>query len=91
MEFRAILRLDGKTATGIEVPPAVLHALGKGKRPPVWVTLNGFTYRTTVGTLGGRQLIPVSADVRRHAGVQAGDALVVGIELDTEPRTGPAR
>lgn len=38
MKFRAELQLDGKTTTGITVPPAVLDGLGGGKRPPVRVT-----------------------------------------------------
>jgi hypothetical protein len=86
MNFQATLQLSGKTATGIEVPDHVLAALGGGKRPPVKVTLNGYTYRTTVGSMGGRSLIPVSADVRTAAGVAAGESLDVAIEPDAEPR-----
>jgi hypothetical protein len=37
------------------------------------VTVDGYTYRTTIGSLGGRSLISVSADVRGKAGVAAGD------------------
>ena len=33
MKFRAELQQDGKTATGITVPPDVLDALGAGRRP----------------------------------------------------------
>jgi Bacteriocin-protection, YdeI or OmpD-Associated/Domain of unknown function (DUF1905) len=87
MQFRATIRLDGKSATGIEVPADVLGALGGGKRPPVVVTIGSHTYRTTVGSMGGRSLIPVSADVRAKAGVAAGDEVIVVLEPDTEPRT----
>jgi hypothetical protein len=87
VRFRATLELGGKTATGIEVPPAVVDALGAGKRPSVTVTLHDFSYRTTVASMGGRFLIPVSAEIRAAAGVAAGDELDVGIELDTAPRT----
>lgn len=87
MRFHATLELNGKTATGIEVPPEVVGELGSGKRPKVKVTLNDHTYRTTVAPMGGRYLIPVNADVRAASGVSAGDELDVGIELDTEPRT----
>ncbi len=87
MRFRATLELNGKSATGIEVPPSVVEELGGGRRPAVAVTLRDHTYRTTVGSMGGRFLIPVSADVRTAAGVAAGDELDVGIELDTAPRT----
>ena len=87
MRFLATLELGGKTATGIEVPPSVVEELGGGRRPAVLVTLRGHTYRTTVASMGGRFLIPVSADVRAAAGVAAGDELDVGIELDAAPRT----
>jgi hypothetical protein len=87
MRFHATLELAGKTATGIEVPPAVIEGLGSSKKPAVVVTLNGFVYRTTVGVMGGRFLIPVSAEIRKAAGVAAGDELDVEVEVDTEPRS----
>lgn len=87
MQFRARLETNGRTATGIEVPSSVVEALGAGKRPPVRITLHEHTYRTTVARMGGRFLVPVSADVRKAAGVTAGDELDVGIELDDAPRT----
>ena len=87
MRFRATLETNGRTATGIEVPTSVVDALAAGKRPPVRVTLHEHTYRTTVARMGGRFLVPVSAEVRRAAGVTAGDELDVGIELDDAPRT----
>ena len=86
MRFRATLELAGKTATGIEVPTDVVKALGKGKRPPVRVTLNGHTYRSTVAAYGDVFMLPVSAENRERAGVTAGDMLEVDVELDNEPR-----
>jgi hypothetical protein len=86
MKFRATLQLAGKTATGIEVPTDVVEGLGKGKRPPVKVTINGHTYRSTVAPMGGVFMLPVSAEQRDQAGVSAGDELAVIVELDTEPR-----
>lgn len=86
MRFRATLEQNGRTATGIEVPAPVLEGLGSGKRPAVRVTINGYTYPSTVGSMGGRSLLPVSAAVRQQAGVSAGDQLDVEVELDTTPR-----
>lgn len=86
MRFRATLEQNGRTATGIEVPGRVLEELGSGKRPAVRVTINGYTYPSTVGSMGGRSLLPVSAAVREQAGVSAGDQLDVEVELDTAPR-----
>src|ERR687892_1494395 len=86
VRFRATLQLGGKTATGIEVPAEVVESLGAGKRPPVRVTIKGHTYRTTVAPMGGRFMLPVSADNRTSAGVVAGDEVDVDVALDTEPR-----
>jgi len=87
MTFRTLLQLDGRTATGVEVPAAVVDALGAGRRPPVRVTLAGHAYRSTVAVRGGVFKLPVSAEVRAAAGVAAGDVVDVTVELDTEPRT----
>jgi uncharacterized protein DUF1905/bacteriocin resistance YdeI/OmpD-like protein len=86
MRFRATLELGGKTATGIAVPQKVVTSLGTSKRPAVRVTINGHTYRSTVASMGGRYMLPVSAENREHAGVAAGDEVDVDVELDTEPR-----
>jgi hypothetical protein len=86
MKFKTTLQSAGKTATGIEIPPEVIEELGAGKKPAVKVTLNGFTYRSTVASRGERFLVGVSAVNREAAGVAAGDTLEVTIELDTEPR-----
>lgn len=86
MRFKTTLELAGKTATGFRVPPDIVEALGKGKRPPVIVTINGYTYRNTVAVYGDEYLLGVSAEHRAASGVQAGDELEVDLELDTEPR-----
>jgi uncharacterized protein YdeI (YjbR/CyaY-like superfamily) len=52
----------------------------------VRVTLNGFTYRSTIATMNGVFMVGVSNEVRRSAGVEAGDDVDVELELDTEPR-----
>jgi hypothetical protein len=86
MKFRATIEQSGKSATGIEVPAAIVESLGQGKRPPVMVTIGAYTYRTTIGVLGGRSMIPLSAANRSAAGVTAGDEVDVDIALDDQPR-----
>ncbi len=86
MRFRAILPLGGKTATGIHVPDDVVARLGSRKRPAVHVTLNGYSYRSTLAVMGGQFMLPVSADVRAQARIAAGDEVDVEIDLDTTPR-----
>ena len=84
--FRATIKASGKTATGIQVPAAAVEQLGSSKRPAVRATINGYTYRTSVASMGGVFMLPVSAEVRERAGVAAGDSVDVHLELDTEPR-----
>ena len=86
MKFRSTLQLGGKTATGLEVPEEVVLSFNKGKRVPVVVTINGYTYRSTVGPYGGPYMLPVSAENRDGAGVQAGDEFEVDLEYDDAPR-----
>ncbi|WP_309573485.1 YdeI/OmpD-associated family protein [Deinococcus sp.] len=84
--FTATLKQEGKTATGIEVPPEIMNALGGSKKPAITIRLNAYTYRSTVGVMGGRSMIPVSAEHRKGAGLSAGDSVQVTLELDTAPR-----
>ena len=86
MRFRTTILQSGKTATGIEVPDEVMDALGSGKRPAVTVTLNGYSYRSTVATVAGRSMVGLSAEHRAGAGVAGGDEVEVDLELDTAPR-----
>jgi hypothetical protein len=86
MKLRAKIQRNGREATGIQISPNDVNALGSSRRPPVRVTINGFTYRTSIGSMGGVFMLPVTAEVRTNAGVSAGDLVEVNIELDTEPR-----
>jgi len=86
MRFRAVLELNGRTATGVEVPGEVVAALGPSRRPAVKVTINGHSYGGTVAAMGGRFMLPVSAENRTAAGVAAGDQVEVELVLDGAPR-----
>jgi hypothetical protein len=86
VRFRTTIKQSGKTATGIEIPEKIVEALESGKRPAVNVTINGYTYRSTVAVMGGVYMVGVSAEHRAGAGVAGGDKVDVDIELDTAPR-----
>ncbi|MCW2509621.1 MAG: hypothetical protein JWP68_2769 [Modestobacter sp.] len=86
MRFSTTVELHGKTATGMAVPPEVVDSLGGGKKPAVSVTVGGHTYRSSIASMGGRFLIPLSAERRSAAGVAAGDEVEVDVELDIQPR-----
>ncbi|HKO85867.1 MAG TPA: YdeI/OmpD-associated family protein, partial [Actinomycetota bacterium] len=62
------------------------EALGSGKRPAVKVTIDGYTYRSTVAVTGGRDMVGVNAEHRAGAGVAGGEEVDVDIELDTALR-----
>lgn len=85
VDYRTTMHLTGRN-TGIPVPPEVLEELGGGKRPAVAVTVNGYRFRSTVRSMGGRALIPFSADRRTESGIAGGDELTVSLELDEQPR-----
>lgn len=86
MRFTTTIRSGGGTTTGIEVPQEVMDALGGGRRYPVVVTLNGYTYRSTASWYKGANMISLSGENRAGAGVQAGDEVEVQVELDDAPR-----
>jgi bacteriocin resistance YdeI/OmpD-like protein/uncharacterized protein DUF1905 len=86
VHFRTTIQQNGKTALGFEVPPWAVEALGAGKRPPVAVTINGYTYRNTVAVMGGAYMIGVSLEHRGPAKVAGGDEVEVELALDTAPR-----
>ena len=85
MTFDTTIFLSGNN-TGIEVPAFVVEALGGGKRPAVIITIGSFSYRSTVAPMGGRFLIPLSAERRAESGLKGGDAVTVDLALDTAPR-----
>ena len=71
MRFRTTILQNDKTATGIHVPDDVVERLGAGKRPKVTVTINGYTYRSSVASMDGRFMVGVSATVREGPASQA--------------------
>jgi len=86
MRFRTTIQQSDGTATGIRIPDEIVAALDAGKRPPILVTIRGYTYRNTVAVMGGEFWVGVSAQHRAGASVAGGDEVDVDIELDTAPR-----
>ena len=72
--------------TGIVVPDSVIEELGGGHRPPVLVDLNGYQYRYTVGVMGGRHMVGISAAVRKETGLTGGDPIRVTLTVADTPR-----
>ena len=85
-KFRTTVLGNDKSALGIEIPADAVASLGPSKRPPVRVTINGKSYRSTVAVMGGKFMVGVSAENRKIVSVAAGDKVDVTLELDSEPR-----
>jgi hypothetical protein len=84
--FDAELERVGKTSARLKVPVDLKEVYGRA-RPPLKVTIQGHTWRTTPGVYDGVAYIGLNKDVRAAAGVDAGDRVSVTMELDSEPRT----
>ena len=85
VEFDTTLTATGAN-TGIVVPDELIERLGAGRRPAVVVTVNGYEYRNTVGVMGGRHMIAVSAAIRKETGLAAGDDIHVVLTVAEGPR-----
>ncbi|MFE6971687.1 YdeI/OmpD-associated family protein [Isoptericola sp. NPDC057653] len=86
--FTTTLLATGGNNVGLPVPDDVVAAFDRGRRVPVVVTIDdGYTYRTTVSSMGGRFLVSFNAETRRATGRGAGDEVAVRLELDDAPRT----
>src|SRR5579859_8164066 len=56
-------------------------------RAPVVVTLNGYSYPSTIAVMGGTPLIPLRKSHREAAGLDGNETLSVTLALDTSERT----
>jgi len=55
-------------------------------RAPVKVTVNGYTYRSTIAAMGGTVCIPLRKSNREAAGLEGNETVEVRLDLDTEKR-----
>ncbi len=84
--FTAELTKDDEVeGYGIELPFDPKAVFGR-VRTPVKVTLNGYTYPSTIFSMGGCYWVPVARVAREGAGVGPGEKIRVEIAEDDEPR-----
>lgn len=55
-------------------------------RAPVTVTVNGYTYRSTLAPMGDFTCIPLRKSNREAAGLEGGETVTVTLALDEEKR-----
>jgi hypothetical protein len=84
--FHTTLLLNGNNV-GIRVPDEIVESFGAGKRVPVTVTINGYTFSNTVAVMGGAYMVGVAKVHREAAGVAGGEEHDVVIEHDRSERT----
>jgi len=83
--FRTVLEATGGNNVGIVVPEQVVLGFDRGKRVPVIVTIDGsYTYKNTIGVLGGRYLISFNAETRKNTGRGARDEVEVELVVDPD-------
>lgn len=74
---------EGMSAIPVEFDPKAVF----GKvRAPVKVTLNGYSYRSTIAAMGGKLFIPLRKSHREAAGIGERGTIKVRIEPDGEER-----
>ena len=82
--FSATIVRDGAMCF-IPLPFDPRDAFGR-VRAPVKVTLNGYSYRSTIAAMGGPPCVPLRRSHREAAGLDGGETLAVRVDLDTEKR-----
>ena len=82
--FTTTIVRDGSTCF-IPVPFDPKPVFGR-VRAPVKVTLNGYTYRSTIASMGGTVCVPLRRSHREAAGLAGGETMEVRLDLDAEKR-----
>jgi hypothetical protein len=81
-----VIRPDGTGSGTFVVVPLDIRALFGRARPPVRVTINDYTWRSTIAVYGGQPHIGIAREHREAAGIAPGDRISVSLESDEEPR-----
>jgi hypothetical protein len=78
MKFKAVVQTEDE-GVFIELPPDADLARA---RAPVTVTVNGYSWESSVAAYGGRFYLPLRRGVRQIARIEPGDT----VEVTLEPR-----
>lgn len=83
--FKTIIKAFGNN-TGIVVPEENLLELNAGKKPPVKVNVNGYEYQSSIASMSGYYLIPLSKEHRLSSGLYGNDEVDVTLTLESKDR-----
>lgn len=83
--FKTIIKAFGNN-TGIVVPEENLLELNAGKKPPVKVNVNGYEYQSSIASMSGYYLIPLSKEHRLNSGLNGNDVVNVILTLESKDR-----
>lgn len=83
--FKTIIKAFGNN-TGIVVPEENLLELNAGKKPPVKVNVNGYEYQSSIASMSGYYLIPLSKEHRLNSGLNGNDEVDVTLTLESKDR-----
>ena len=78
-----ILRTDAICCVPVTFDPKLVF--GK-TRAPVRVTINGYTFASTIATMGGSPWVPLRKSHREAARLEGGETVTVRMELDAAKR-----
>lgn len=79
--FKTVIKAFGNN-TGIVVPLENLESLQAGKKPGVKVIIGDYEYQSTVATMNGLFLIPLSKEHREKSGLKGEDEIEVTLVLE---------
>ena len=83
--FKTIIKAFGNN-TGIVVPEENLLELNAGKKPPVKVNVNGYEYQSSIASMSGYYLIPLSKEHRLNSGLNGNVEVNVILTLESKDR-----
>jgi hypothetical protein len=83
--FHAVLERNDSGGHLVALPFDAKATFGR-VRVPVRATVNGHTFRSTLMRYGGTDYLGLNREVREAAGVEAGQTIAIGLEVDDEPR-----
>lgn len=79
--FKTVIKSFGNN-TGIVVPLENLESLQAGKKPGVKVIIGEYEYQSSVASMDGLFLIPLSKDHKEKSGLKGGDEIEVTLILE---------